>query len=234
MVSRPGLRLGPRYGLRVRKTDHFPSFLRGAMQTAGLSPAELARRAGINDSPISKWLSGTNTPSLEQLRAIAGPLSLRFLDLAVAAGHLTPEEANLDAIPEPPPSPIWSRDAIRDLIRAEFGAIPEVAESVVAELNQAWMVVDLEQVFAEAGGDLTMMTGSGKTMTFVELVRRMKTAGSPVEIRKGGPGEADVVVTLDGDTSNVIEVKRARNRAVHGVAARRGPRAADNPEPHAE
>lgn len=202
------------------------------MQTAGLSPAELARRAGINDSPISKWLSGTNTPSLDQLRAIAGPLSLRFLDLAVAAGHLTPEEANMDALPEPPTSPVWSRDAIRDLIRAEFGAVPEVAESVVAELNQAWLLFDMDRAFAEHGGDLTMSTGSGKTMSFLELLSLMKQADSPAEIRKGRPGEADVVVTFAGEgRSNVIRVKRRRasrpDLANAPVAARRGTSASE-------
>jgi transcriptional regulator with XRE-family HTH domain len=84
--------------------------LREARSRAGLSQAELARRAGKATSVIGRWERGEVKPSLETLRSVvrACDLDLRFRleprddaqDAAiVAALDLTPEErlAQLEA-----------------------------------------------------------------------------------------------------------------------------------------
>jgi transcriptional regulator with XRE-family HTH domain len=75
--------------------------------------SELARASGVPDSVISRWRSGTSQPAIEQLRRLRGPLQSSMLELMVAAGHLTVEEAALADQPEPEPQFRSLRDAVR-------------------------------------------------------------------------------------------------------------------------
>lgn len=115
-----------------------PAYLTEAMAAAGLSQSELARRAGVNESPISRWLKGSNTPSIEQLRLIAPVLGVPLIDLVVSAGHLTADEVGMADHPQPPKPPVWSRDAILDMLRSELGAAPELRDLVLNLLAVAW------------------------------------------------------------------------------------------------
>jgi transcriptional regulator with XRE-family HTH domain len=53
-----------------------PTRLRAARDAAGLSPAVLARAAGISRSAVSKYLSGQSSPQPAQLEALAGALGV--------------------------------------------------------------------------------------------------------------------------------------------------------------
>jgi transcriptional regulator with XRE-family HTH domain len=72
------------------------------MRNAGLSQAELARRSGLAESMVSRWLRGLNQPDIPNLRRVRPVLGVRMLHLLVAAGHVTLEEAQLRDAPEPP------------------------------------------------------------------------------------------------------------------------------------
>jgi transcriptional regulator with XRE-family HTH domain len=72
------------------------------MRSAGLSQAELARRSGLAESMVSRWLRGLNQPDVPNLRRVRPVLGVPMLELIVAAGYLTLEEAELQDAPEPP------------------------------------------------------------------------------------------------------------------------------------
>lgn len=72
------------------------------MRSAGLTQAELARRSGLAESMVSRWLRGLNQPDVPNLRRVRPVLGVPMLELMVAAGYLTLEEAELQDAPEPP------------------------------------------------------------------------------------------------------------------------------------
>lgn len=110
--------------------QNWQAYLSGAMQAAGIdSGAELARRAGINESQVSRWLRGIGQPDLTNLRRIAPVLGRPVLELAVAAGHLSPEEAKLKEVRPPEPQPV----DVLEAIRRDPDLLPEAREHL---LNQ--------------------------------------------------------------------------------------------------
>jgi transcriptional regulator with XRE-family HTH domain len=72
------------------------------MRSARLTQAELARRSGLAESMVSRWLRGLNQPDVPNLRRVRPVLGVPMLELMVAAGYLTLEEAELEDAPEPP------------------------------------------------------------------------------------------------------------------------------------
>jgi transcriptional regulator with XRE-family HTH domain len=88
------------------------TYLRRAMDYARIpNAAELHRRSGISESQISRWLRDQGAPDIETLRKVAKTLRRPVLEVVVAAGHLTSEEARLQDAPTVP-EPVGSRDAI--------------------------------------------------------------------------------------------------------------------------
>lgn len=79
------------------------SYLAAAMDAAGFERnTQLADAADIKQPVISRWLSGDSLPDMTNLRKLSGPLGIPILELAVAAGHLTPAEAGVKITPRPP------------------------------------------------------------------------------------------------------------------------------------
>ena len=78
------------------------AYLESAMRSAGLTQAELARRSGLAESMVSRWLRGLNQPDVPNLRRVRPVLGVSMLELIVAAGYLSLEEAELQDAPEPP------------------------------------------------------------------------------------------------------------------------------------
>ena len=72
------------------------------MRSAGLTQAELARRSGLAESMVSRWLRGLNRPDVPNLRRVRPVLGVPMLELMVAAGYLSLEEAELQDAPRPP------------------------------------------------------------------------------------------------------------------------------------
>jgi transcriptional regulator with XRE-family HTH domain len=92
---------------------------------------------------VSRWLRGLNQPDVPNLRRIRSVLGVPMLELIVAAGYLSLEEAELQDVPEPPTAPVragistegLTPDQIRQLdgfatfLRAQNG--PGQVESIV-------------------------------------------------------------------------------------------------------
>jgi transcriptional regulator with XRE-family HTH domain len=76
------------------------------------SNSDLARESGVPDSVLSRWRNAGTKPSLAQLRRLQKSLQASLLELLVAAGHLTPDEAKLTAVSRPERLPRDVRDAI--------------------------------------------------------------------------------------------------------------------------
>lgn len=70
--------------------------LRIARAAANISQAEIAKRVGHHESAVSRWESGTRTPSLEQVDAIAKILGIDF-DLFVSLGRSDSEISEAQA-----------------------------------------------------------------------------------------------------------------------------------------
>ncbi len=88
----------------VRKATgrDWAAYLDTAIRAAALTQAELARRSGLAESMVSRWLRGLNQPDVPNLRRVRPVLGVPMLELLVAAGHLTQDEALLRDAPEPP------------------------------------------------------------------------------------------------------------------------------------
>jgi transcriptional regulator with XRE-family HTH domain len=78
------------------------TYLESAMRSAGLTQAELARQSGLAESMVSRWLRGLNQPDVPNLRRVRPVLGVPMLELLVAAGYLTLDEAQLRDAPTPP------------------------------------------------------------------------------------------------------------------------------------
>jgi transcriptional regulator with XRE-family HTH domain len=88
--------------LQTASGRDWAAYLESAMRSAGLTQAELARRSGLAESMVSRWLRGLNQPDVPNLRRVRPVLGVPMLELIVAAGYLTLEEAELRDSPEPP------------------------------------------------------------------------------------------------------------------------------------
>lgn len=121
------------------------------MRSAGLTQAELARRSGLAESMVSRWLRGLNQPDVPNLRRVRPVLGVPMLELIVAAGYLSLEEAELQDAPEPPapvrvglPTDGLTADQVRQLegfakfLRSQNGArAGEAAEQAAEPLRYA-------------------------------------------------------------------------------------------------
>lgn len=77
------------------------------------SNSELARSTGVPDSVISRWRTSGTVPSIAQLRRLQSALQVSLLELVVAAGHLSKEEAGVTSFSPAVRVPRDARAAIR-------------------------------------------------------------------------------------------------------------------------
>jgi transcriptional regulator with XRE-family HTH domain len=83
-------------------TADWASWVNQQLTRKGWRPADAARAFGVDDSMISKWRRGLAGPDPKSLRRVAESLELPILEVLVAAGWITPEEAGQP--PAPPAS----------------------------------------------------------------------------------------------------------------------------------
>jgi transcriptional regulator with XRE-family HTH domain len=83
------------------------------MQVLGFEGnSELARATGVPDSVISRWRTSATTPSIGQLRRLQSALQMSLVELLVAAGHLSIDEAGITSFTAPTRVSRGTRDAI--------------------------------------------------------------------------------------------------------------------------
>jgi transcriptional regulator with XRE-family HTH domain len=128
--------------IRTESGRDWAAYLESALRSSGLTQAELARRSGLAESMVSRWLRGLNQPDVPNLRRVRPVLGVPMLELIVAAGYLSLEEAELQDAPVPP-TPVQvgistedlTADQVRQLegfatfLRAQNG--PGQVESIV-------------------------------------------------------------------------------------------------------
>jgi transcriptional regulator with XRE-family HTH domain len=79
------------------KSEGFPGWLQAKMKAKGWNALRLAHEIDVVPSLVSRWMSATQIPSVESLKAIAGALQVSEVEVLTAAGYLSP-----DAVPEDP------------------------------------------------------------------------------------------------------------------------------------
>lgn len=90
-------------------------WLAARMRATGFdSNSDLARETGVPDSVISRWRTSGTTPSIGQLRRLGPALQVSLLELLVAAGHLTADEAGVSSFTPAVRVVRTTRDAIRE------------------------------------------------------------------------------------------------------------------------
>ena len=126
------------------------TYLRRAMTHARVpNAAELSRRSGISESQISRWLRDVGAPDIETLRKVGKPLRRPMLEMLVAAGHITQQEAQMKDAPTVPDAP-QTRQAILD--------DPALSPAVRAMLLAAYDAATSE----EQGAHLIRRAGLGE------------------------------------------------------------------------
>jgi transcriptional regulator with XRE-family HTH domain len=101
--------------------------------------SDLARATGVPDSVISRWRTSGTTPSIGQLRRLQSALQVSLVELLVAAGHLTADEAGVTSFTAPARVIRGTRDAIgqdreldddlRHLLELQYDAMLAVARA---------------------------------------------------------------------------------------------------------
>lgn len=61
----------------------------------GKTQAEIAALAGIDQTGVSRWLSGQSVPRVESIIRFARSLGRSPIEALVAAGYITPTEAGM-------------------------------------------------------------------------------------------------------------------------------------------
>ncbi len=77
----------------MRMKTNFDKRLRAALDEAGMSRAELARRLGVGVPELSRWLAGVSAPDVHQFQRLARILGLSYEYLLDGDGPETAEIA---------------------------------------------------------------------------------------------------------------------------------------------
>jgi transcriptional regulator with XRE-family HTH domain len=136
----------------IRKASErdWAAYLESAIRSSGLTQAELARRSGLAESMVSRWLRGLNQPDVPNLRRVRPVLGVPMLELLVAAGHVTLEEAQLRDTPEPP-VPVRVGIATDGLTAEQIRQVEGYAEFLRAQNAAAGRKAPVEVQLEESG-----------------------------------------------------------------------------------
>lgn len=108
----------------ARKAQDFASFLRMTMAMRGVSSARLTTMDdALDQSILSRWLSGEMTPPPDKLRVLSNLLNVPYVDLMMAADYLEPADICRDDTSNPPPAA--SQHDVLAAIRADVTLRPE-------------------------------------------------------------------------------------------------------------
>ena len=112
----------------ITHVSDFPSFgdyLRELLDRAEDmdTPADLSRRSGISETNISRWMRGKTLPSLDNAKALAEVLNRPVLEVLVASGLLTSEQAH-QRVTTPSLAKIDDDTLLREVRRRMHGPPP--------------------------------------------------------------------------------------------------------------
>jgi transcriptional regulator with XRE-family HTH domain len=78
------------------KSEGFPGWLQAKMKAKGWNALRLAHEIDVVPSLVSRWMSATQIPSVESLKAIAQAFQISEVEAMTAAGYLSPAEVSDD------------------------------------------------------------------------------------------------------------------------------------------
>jgi transcriptional regulator with XRE-family HTH domain len=78
------------------KSEGFPGWLQAKMKAKGWNALRLAHEIDVVPSLVSRWMSATQIPSVESLKAIAQAFQISEIEAMTAAGYLSPAEVSDD------------------------------------------------------------------------------------------------------------------------------------------
>lgn len=119
------------------------------------SQSELASKAGIDRSVISQWLNDKAQPTIPLLRKLEAPLGRPLIELMVAAGLISKEDARLKELPKPP-KPV-KVDVVEEEIRG--AGLPPDMEKALLEAREANRAAIRAQINAMRAAGLLNETG---------------------------------------------------------------------------
>jgi transcriptional regulator with XRE-family HTH domain len=76
----------------------FGDYLRAELDKRDWNATQLATQAGVSQAIVSRWIRNETVPTIDNLRPLAASLNTTLLDLLVAAGILTPDEAGAELV----------------------------------------------------------------------------------------------------------------------------------------
>lgn len=103
--------------MQAQDEGGFADYLRAHLDRHGWNAAQLARASGISASVIGRWLSRDTVPSLDNARAIAVGIKRPLLEVLVAAGLLTAEEARQKTTAPIDPTTLSDDELLREVRR---------------------------------------------------------------------------------------------------------------------
>jgi transcriptional regulator with XRE-family HTH domain len=78
------------------KREGFPGWLQAKMAERGWNALRLAHEIDVVPSLVSRWMSATQIPSVESLKAIAQAFQISEIEAMTAAGYLSPDAVTDD------------------------------------------------------------------------------------------------------------------------------------------
>lgn len=94
--------------------------------------SQLADKAGLDRSVVSQWLNDKASPTLASLDKLKAVLGRPKLELMVAAGLISLEDARMKELPNPP-EPV-ATDEVEEEIRS--GGYPPEVEKMLLKMRQ--------------------------------------------------------------------------------------------------
>lgn len=105
--------------------------------TAGATQAEIATRTGIEQSSISRWRQGRNTPRAELVVAFARSYDRNPVEALIVAGYLDRNEVG-GVIELETSLSVVSSDQLLDELRRRFSTLQRRLADVPAEQSGTW------------------------------------------------------------------------------------------------
>lgn len=96
--------------------------------------ADLARASGLAESGLARWMAG-KAPSLENCRVLADVLGRPLLEVLVAAGILTPDEAGHKFV-EPNLSALTNDELLGEVKRRMLVSHAPTADEIAADRDR--------------------------------------------------------------------------------------------------
>lgn len=127
---------------RRTRPAEFAEWLDITLENRGVSGRTLADQIGVHENAVSRWRSGTSTPTSDNVAKMARVLDLDARRLALTAGVLAPEFAP-DVEPYPMPEPTAQRESVRRQI-ARIKGLSEDGHKALLEAYDK-MIMEAEQ-----------------------------------------------------------------------------------------